>query len=283
MPGALLAASPSWLIHLFLAVRCPLCIVRMFCCSFWGLRFVFSFLQTRSFINLGVSCSVFCFAFFVSFSLGFACLLLHRFFFVWSCFDVNLMLQLCSESALTCDCCSVEGFLCEISLIFSSLWTLFSPHRFAGFESDRFDVCFNTWCKEAKTTFSEDLIFELLTIFVFGTSWSRAICCGVLNQNVFYVWLKAPSAAFDSNLVSQILTVQSFFFLLLTFFLPFFEVLRSTVLKIVAVQAVGSVICRTRLTRCFVSKLFDFQLFVNVVCAFLLSQTFWVRPFWRLI
>ncbi len=170
-----------------------------------------------------------------------------------------------SRSRLTWSCC-------ESCLIFSSLWTLFACSC-AGFESDHLDVWFKTWCERAKTTFSEELIFELLTFFVCGTSWSEHKKSGVLNQNIFDVWLKTPVFDVHTDIVPQMRCFRIDFALVLFFFDGFvfffslfsFEffwvILDSDLLGWVYLTHLRF----THMTKCFMRKMFDFQLFVNVV------------------
>ena len=98
---------------------------------------------------------------------------------------------------------SDDGMFCAKDFWFSALCELcFHPRL--GFESDRFDVWFKTWCKEAETTFSEELIFEILTFCVCGTSWSQLTTSAFWIKTIFDVWLKTPGCGADSDLVSQI-------------------------------------------------------------------------------
>ena len=134
----------------------------------------------------------------------------------------------------------------------------------------------------------EQLIFWDDELFVVcGTSWSK-----VHNLKAF--WIKTV-LTFDWKRRMLLFTLIWFLkflylnrlcflvFLTTWFFLLFFEVLSSTVLKIVAVQADGSVICRTRLTRCCCERCLIFSSLWTFFFLLLVFIGFWIRPFWRLI
>ena len=166
---------------------------------------------------------------------------------------------------------------------FFLLWAWFLFKFAAGFESDRFDVWFNTWCKEMKTTFSEELIFELLTCFVKEVGVSiHAI--GVLNQTF---------RKFDSKCWVLLLTLIWFrkccllnqlSFFVISFFLFFFFFFVSEFFWWTLIFAIFLIIL-TPFCCSLVYVLCERCLIFSSMWT-LFSRTwlgFWVRPFWRLI
>ena len=93
------------------------------------------------------------------------------------------------------------NFLCERYLIFSSLWTLFSFLDFWFWVRPFWRLIQHLVRRSENSVFwradcwGDDLL-------VCGLSWSVCLpSLGVLNQNIFDVWLKKPDRGVDSDLV----------------------------------------------------------------------------------
>ncbi len=114
--------------------------------------------------------------------------------------------------------CSDDEMFCAKVVWFSALWNVFLVFLWPGFESDRLDVWFKTWCKETKKTFWTSWIFELLNFFCLRNKLEWSIASLAFS----------PSAAVDSDLISQMLFCWIDFALIFLatwfFFLSFFFV-----------------------------------------------------------
>ncbi len=174
----------------------------------------------------------------------------------------------------------------ERCLILSSLWTLFALLFSFGFWVRPFGRLIQHLVRRGGNNVFWRVDFWVCWVFVFveqvGVNESR--CAFWIKTFLTFDW-KRLVLLVDSDLVSQILVVESYllFFSVDFFFFFFFSsFMRSPVFNIAAAQNDWSVVCWSRLTWSFCERCLIFSSLWCERCS-VFAIRFGVRPFGRLI